>query len=60
MEMVANTHAGILTGIRDFVVDVAGGAAIGSISGFVLSRLTQNIDDQGVEITLTTILAYES
>jgi NhaP-type Na+/H+ or K+/H+ antiporter len=58
--MVANTHAGILTGIRDFVVDVAGGAAIGSISGFVLSRLTQNIDDQGVEITLTTILAYES
>jgi CPA1 family monovalent cation:H+ antiporter len=57
---VVNSHAGILSGIRDFVVNVAGGAVVGLVLGFVLSKLTQKIDDQGVEITLTTILAYGS
>lgn len=57
---VANSHVGIFGGVRDFVVSVAGGGAVGSVLGLVLSRLTKRIDDQGVQITLTTILAYGS
>jgi NhaP-type Na+/H+ or K+/H+ antiporter len=49
-----------LAGIRDFAVEVAGGAALGAGLGYVFSRLTQRIDDPEVEITLTTILAYGS
>ena len=57
---VANSHLGIATGIRDFVVDVAGGAAVGVGLGYVFSKITQRIDDPEIEITLTTILAYGS
>ena len=57
---VAHSHMGIVTGIRDFVVDVAGGAAVGAALGYIFSRLTQRIDDPEIEITLTTILAYGS
>ncbi len=57
---VANSHLGISTGVRDFVVDVAGGAAVGVGLGYVFSKLTQRIDDPEIEITLTTILAYGS
>jgi CPA1 family monovalent cation:H+ antiporter len=57
---VANSHLGISTGARDFVVDVAGGAAVGVGLGYVFSKLTQRIDDPEIEITLTTILAYGS
>lgn len=57
---VANSHFGVLTGIRDFVVEVAGGAAVGAGLGFIISRFTQRIDDPEIEITLTTILAYGS
>ncbi len=57
---VAHSHLGIVTGIRDFVVDVAGGAAVGAALGYIFSRLTQRIDDPEIEITLTTILAYGS
>ena len=57
---VANSHMGIFTGVRDFVVDVAGGAAVGVGLGYVFSKLTQRIDDSEIEITLTTILAYGS
>ncbi len=57
---VASSHLEITAGIRDFVVDVAGGAAVGLVLGYVFSRLTHKVDDPGIEITLTTILAYGS
>jgi CPA1 family monovalent cation:H+ antiporter len=57
---VASSRLNILTGIRDFSVAVAGGAAVGVILGFACSRLTQRLDDPEIEITLTTIAAYGS
>jgi CPA1 family monovalent cation:H+ antiporter len=57
---VASSRLNILTGIRDFAVAVAGGAAVGAILGYACSRLTQRIDDPEIEITLTTIAAYGS
>ena len=57
---VAGSHLEITAGIRDFVVDVAGGAAVGLVLGYVFSQLTHKVDDPGIEITLTTILAYGS
>jgi Na+:H+ antiporter len=57
---VADSHLGIAAGIRDFVVEVSGGVAVGSLLGYVMSKLTARIDDPEIEITLTTILAYGS
>lgn len=57
---IAHSQFSIFAGVRDFFVDVVGGAAVGVILGYVFSRLTQRIDDQRIEITLTTILAYGS
>jgi CPA1 family monovalent cation:H+ antiporter len=57
---VASSHFAIVTGIRDFVVEVAGGAAVGAALGYIFSKLTQKIEDPEIEITLTTILAYGS
>ncbi len=57
---VANSRLDVLAGIRDFAVEVVGGAALGLGLGYVFSRLTQRIDDPEIEITLTTILAYGS
>jgi CPA1 family monovalent cation:H+ antiporter len=57
---VASSHLNVLAGIRDFAVEVVGGAALGLGLGYVFSRLTQRIDDPEIEITLTTILAYGS
>ena len=57
---VANSHLGILAGLRDFVVEVAGGITVGASLGYVFSKLTQRIDDPEIEITLTTVLAYGS
>ena len=57
---VASSRLDVLAGIRDFAVEVAGGAALGAGLGYVFSRLTQRIDDPEIEITLTTILAYGS
>jgi CPA1 family monovalent cation:H+ antiporter len=45
-------------GIRTFLVEVIGGAAIGLTLGYVFSKTTERIDDPEIEITLTTILAY--
>ncbi len=57
---VASSHLDILTGVRDFVVEVTGGVAVGAGLGYLFSRITQRIDDPEIEITLTTILAYSS
>ncbi len=37
-----------------------GGIALGGGLGYLLSKLTQRIDDPQIEITLTTVLAYSS
>jgi Na+:H+ antiporter len=48
------------TGIREFFVQVLGGAAVGLALGYLISKLTARIDEPEIEITLTTILAYGS
>jgi CPA1 family monovalent cation:H+ antiporter len=47
-------------GVAQFVFAVAGGAAIGSLLGYVSSKITERLDDPQIEITLTTIVAYGS
>lgn len=41
-----------------FLWAVSGGAALGFSLGYIVSRVTERIDDPQIEITLTTILAY--
>ena len=48
------------TGVRAFLVEVCGGAAVGVGLGYVFSKFIQRIDDPSIEITLTTVLAYGS
>jgi len=57
---VASRTLGIQTGVRDFVVEVLGGVAVGAALGYVFSKFTQKIDEPAIEITLTTVLAYSS
>jgi monovalent cation:H+ antiporter, CPA1 family len=57
---VGSGSLGIQIGVRDFVVDVLGGVAVGLTLGYVFSKFTQKIDDPAIEITLTTVLAYSS
>jgi CPA1 family monovalent cation:H+ antiporter len=45
-------------GIRDFFVVVLGGAAVGLLFGYAVSKVTERIDEPRIEITLTTVLAY--
>ncbi len=45
-------------GLLDFALVVGGGLVVGLISGGLCSRLTAQIDDHLIEITLTTILSY--
>lgn len=49
-----------VSGVGLFLKVALGGAAIGLGMGYVVSRVTQRVDDPQVEITLTTILAYGS
>jgi len=53
-------HLTVATGTGPFVLAVAGGAGLGSVLGYVASRITEKIDDPEVEITITTIVAYGS
>lgn len=50
----------VTTGVRAFLVEVCGGAAVGVGLGYVFSKFIQRIDDPSIEITLTTVLAYGS
>ena len=43
-----------------YFLAVGGGAVLGTILGYLASRLTQTLDDPEIEITVTTILAYGS
>lgn len=51
-------HLGLVKGIGEFLLEVGGGAGLGSLVGYIASRITQALDDPEVEITLTTIVAY--
>ena len=57
---VATGQLDIGAGVVRFLIVAIGGAAVGLILGYVVSRVTQQVDDPQVEITLTTILAYGS
>jgi CPA1 family monovalent cation:H+ antiporter len=50
----------VYTAIESFLVVVLGGAAVGLSFGYIISKVTQRIDEPRIEITLTTILAYSS
>jgi Na+:H+ antiporter len=61
--LVGGTARGGLSlgsGIVEFVVVVLGGATLGGIVGWIISKITEKIDDPQIEITLTTIAAYGS
>ncbi len=57
---VATNELDVGAGVLQFLFVAIGGAAVGAVLGYVVSRVTQQIDDPQVEITLTTILAYGS
>ena len=48
----------VLTSTIDFGVVVGGGLIIGTLAGILASRITAQIDDHLIEITLTAILTY--
>jgi Na+:H+ antiporter len=54
----AGASIGIAKGAGEFLLSVAGGAALGWALGYLVSKATRQIDDAEVEITLTTVLAY--
>jgi CPA1 family monovalent cation:H+ antiporter len=60
LEGLSSGHLNVATGIMEFVVVVLGAAGLGAFFGYLVSKITQRIDDARVEITLTTILAYSS
>ncbi|HYB43885.1 MAG TPA: Na+/H+ antiporter [Candidatus Methylomirabilis sp.] len=55
---VATGTLSIRSGVPEFLVVVLGGAAVGAILGFLVSKIVERLDDPQVEITLTTIVAY--
>jgi CPA1 family monovalent cation:H+ antiporter len=46
--------------VEQYFLAVAGGAILGSVLGYLASRITGTLDDPQIEITLSTILAYGS
>ena len=61
--LVGGTAKGGLSvgsGIQEFFVVVLGGVTLGLIFGWIISKITEKIDDPQIEITLTTIAAYGS
>lgn len=57
---VSAGNLGVAKGLGEFVITVAGAAVLGLVMGYLLTKVTQRIDEPRVEITLTTILAYSS
>jgi Na+:H+ antiporter len=50
----------VLKGGEQYFLAVTGGALLGAVLGYMVSRVTETVDDPQIEITLTTILAYGS
>ena len=57
---ISTGHLNVATGVEEFVMVVLGAAALGSLLGYIFSKITQTIDEPRIEITLTTVLAYSS
>jgi CPA1 family monovalent cation:H+ antiporter len=57
---VVNGDVNLVSGIRSFFVVTLGGATLGLGLGYLFGKLTEQVDDPQIEITLTTILAYSS
>lgn len=55
-----NGPSDILRAIIDFVIVSAGGLAVGSVLGWLISRVIARLDDYLIETTLTTVLAFGS
>jgi CPA1 family monovalent cation:H+ antiporter len=49
-----------LDSVRQFLIVVLGGLALGAVIGLIASALTARFDDHLLEITLTTLTAYGS
>ena len=45
-------------GLSRFLIVVLGGAVLGLLLGYAVSRITERVDNPSIEILLTTILAY--
>lgn len=57
---ISSGHLGVVNGVARFVIVVAGSAALGALLGYLISKITQRIDEPTIEITLTAVLAYGS
>ena len=60
LEAVRTGHLDLATGVGEFIVVALGGAALGVALGYVVSKITERVDNPQIEITLTTVLAYGS
>jgi CPA1 family monovalent cation:H+ antiporter len=57
---VATGELSVVDGLGRFLFVALGGGALGVGLGYLVSKLTAQLDDARIEITLTTILAYGS
>jgi len=57
---IASSTLGIARGAGQFLLAVAGGAAVGFACGYTGSKVTSRIDDPQIEIMLSAIVAYGS
>ncbi|MGH9438384.1 MAG: cation:proton antiporter, partial [Terriglobia bacterium] len=57
---VYSGNLGVAKGIGLFFAVVVGAAVLGAFMGYLFTKITQQIDEPRIEITLTTILAYSS
>ena len=60
LEAVRTGHLDLATGVGEFIVVALGGAALGVALGYLVSKITERVDNPQIEITLTTVLAYGS
>ncbi len=57
---IVTGNLSIANGIGEFLQSVVGGAVVGLLLGYAVSKITKRIDEPQIEIMLTTILAYSS
>ncbi len=57
---IVTGHLSAVEGLRHFVVVAFGGLGLGLVLGYAASKITAQVDEPRIEITLTTILAYGS
>jgi len=57
---IATNQFDLVSGVRQFLVVAIGGGFLGLMIGYAASKLTAQVDEPRIEITLTTIVAYGS